>query len=188
MMFPFHSRWEWYAKTGYLHLVEAIEDHLKDFASPYSEVLERRADGIRYALKVRLVVLVLLNIGLVVTAAAWIASVVPGVGELRELIQRLARLTTGLTFVFTGLFVLISRYLGQLQADIIAAIALGTGWHEESEAHRDMLIERASEETGGWSEDLELGVKEDMPDERFEQTTLGRMDPAIDDEPDQEER
>lgn len=185
-MFPFHSRLGWHAKTGYLHLVEAIEDHMQDFASPYSEILEERADRIRVGVTVRFFVIVLLNIGFVVTAAAWIASVVPALEELREVIQRLARLTTGITFVFTAAFLVISRYLGQLQADIIAAIALGTGWQEDSPAHRQKLIERAQEETGGWSEKLEIGVKDEIDEEEMQQTTLGRMDPHHEQEPDEE--
>jgi len=177
-MFPFHSRLRWHAKTGYLHLVEAIDDHLQDVASPYSEILEKRADRLRVAVRVRFVVIILLNIGLVVTAAACIASVIPALEELRGVIQRMARLTTGITFVFTGLFVIITRYLGQLQADVSAAVALGTGWQEESQAQREKLIERAQEETGGWSEELEIGVKEDVDEDEMQQTTLGRPEHA----------
>ncbi|PSG97766.1 hypothetical protein BRD56_03780 [Thermoplasmatales archaeon SW_10_69_26] len=173
-MFPFHSRLGWHAKTGYLHLVEAIDDHMQDFASPYSEVLEQRAESLRLAVRVRLFVILLLNIGFIVTAAAWIASVLPPLAGVRELTQRLARATTGITVVFTGLFVIISRYLGQLQADIIAAIALGTGWQEDSAAQRQKLIERAAEETGDWSEDLDVGVKEEVEKDELEQTTLGK--------------
>lgn len=180
-MFPYHSRFWWHARTGYLHLVEAIDDHMHDFASPYSEVLEKRADRLRVAVRVRLIVLIFLNVGFVVTSAAWIASVVPGLAEARALVQQVARLTTGLTFVFTGAFLILSRYLGQLQADIIAAIALGTGWKEEGPAQREKLIERAKEETGGWSEELELGVKEKLDEEEMQQTKLGRLDPSAGD-------
>lgn len=177
-MFPYHTSLGWHAKTGYLHLVEAIDDHMQDFASPYSEVLEKRADRIRLAVRVRLIVLIFLNIGFVVTAAAWIASVVPALADARELVQQVARLTTGLTFLFTGAFLVLSRYLGQLQADVVAAMALGTGWQEEGPAEREQLISRASEETGDWSEELEIGVKERIAEDEMEQTTLGRIQPT----------
>lgn len=186
-MFPFHSRLGWHAKTGYLHLVEAIDDHMHDFASPYSEILEKRADRLRFAVRIRLFFIVLLNVGFIVTAAAWIASVVPAFEEAREAVQQLARLTTGITFAFTGAFLVLSRYLGQLQADIIAAIALGTGWQEEGPAQREKLIERASEETGAWSEELEIGVKGEIEEEKLKQTSLGRIDPGLEDEEGQEE-
>lgn len=126
-MFPYESWFAWHSKTGYLHLVEAIEDQTDRFAEPYQGVLERRARRMRAGVTIRGVVLVFLNLGLLATAIAWIASVLPGLADLRAFVSQLARALTGISLLFTGLFVLITRYLGQLQADMVAAMALGTG-------------------------------------------------------------
>lgn len=154
-MFPYHSRLTWHARTGYLHLVEAIEDHTKDFTSPFSEILERRADRIRAGLKVRLGVLVLLNLGLLATGFAWIATILPVATEVRELVQSIAQALTGVSILLTGAFLVISRYLGQLQADIVAAMALGTGWPPGSDFQAQRLEEAMDPDVGGWTEPID---------------------------------
>lgn len=125
-MFPFASRWRWWSSPGYLHLVEAIESHIDEFEDPFRKVLRNRARRIRIALNVRLVVLVLLNIGLVATGLAWAARVLPGLAEAQGWLTTLAGSLTGISVVLTLVFLLVSRYLGQLQADVVASMVLGT--------------------------------------------------------------
>jgi hypothetical protein len=126
-MFPFESRWSWHAKTGYLHLVEAIDGHTDRFAQPYRKILEKRAARLRVAVTARAVAFVLLNVGLIATGVTWIASVLPALAEFEGLVRRMARALTGFSVLMTVTLLLLLRYLGQVQADIIAAIALGTG-------------------------------------------------------------
>lgn len=126
-MFPFDSRFSWHTKTGYLHLVEAIKGHTDRFAEPYQTVLQARAKRTRWAVTLRGVVLVLLNLGLIATGVAWLATVLPILADIRSVVGTFARALTGLSLLLSGMFLLITRYLGQLQADIVAAMALGTG-------------------------------------------------------------
>ncbi len=126
-MFPYESRWGWLTRTGYLHLAEAIAEKSHAFQQPYQSVLERRAQGIRVALKVRLVVIVLLNLGILMSVLASAAQVFPALGEAQGLLAPVAGLVSGIVVVaLTMMYFLIARYLGQLQADIIACLALGT--------------------------------------------------------------
>jgi hypothetical protein len=123
-MFPFPSRWQWWRAPGYLHLVEALEEHVEDYDQPFRGILRNRGRRIRLALNLRTGVLVLLNLSLLGTALAWGARVVPGLAEARYWI-RVAGSLTGLTAATTVAYLLLVRYLGQLQADLLAIMLLG---------------------------------------------------------------
>jgi hypothetical protein len=137
-MFPFENRREWHSKTGYLHLVEAIEGHTDRLAEPYREILDRRAARLRVAVTARAVLFALINIGLIATGVAWVASVLPVASELGTLVRHIARAMTGVSVILTVFLLVLLRYLGQLQADIVAAIALGTGTPVDDEASPDV--------------------------------------------------
>lgn len=126
-MFPFESRWAWLRHPGYLHLVEAIESSIDRYEEPYRTILKRRAGQLQFGVRVRGVVLFFLNIGLLATAFAWLGTVVPIAGEVKALVETIAKALTGFSLLLTALFVIMSRFLGQLQADVIASMALGTG-------------------------------------------------------------
>lgn len=150
-MFPFESRWRWVLKTGYLHLAEAIEDRLDVFHEPYRSILKSRAKGLQVAVSARALILVLLNVGVVVMIAAWVAALFPELGWARAWLSTLAGSLTGLSLLFTVFFLLITRYLGQLQADVIACMALGTpGAPELNAEEQDRLrdIEARSNQAG----------------------------------------
>ncbi len=125
-MFPFESRWRWLFSTGYLHLVEAIREHMESFEEPFDEILRDRAKKTERALRVRAGVMVLLNLGLIATTIAWVSRFVPILGDVETVASTLAASLTGLSLLMTALYLVISRYLGQLQADMISSMALGT--------------------------------------------------------------
>lgn len=165
-MFPFESRWRWWTSPGYLHLVEAVEDRLDDFQEPFRAILSNRAKRMKIALNARLAVLVLLNIGIAASALVWAARFgVPGLAEARGWLDTVARSLTGFSVALTVVFLLISRYLGQLQADLLASMVLGSPgatWMSEQEQARLERLERRAEEKG-WR--LSGGAAPDDEDE-----------------------
>lgn len=154
-MFPFESRWRWLFSTGYLHVVEAIREHTNEFREPYRQILEDRADRIKRTLRLRVAVILLLNLGIITTILAWAAQFFPALSGIRSLVNTVAGSFAGLSLVLTGVFLLITRYLGQLQADIISSMALGTPsgpiLDEQARARLDELEAKAQRR--GWFPD-----------------------------------
>lgn len=132
-------------------MVEAIEERMNLFHEPYRSILERRARGLRVAVSARTVVLVLLNIGIIARIATEVIAYLPA-WEPAGVISTVATSLTAFSLVFTGLFLLLSRYLGQLQANVIACMALGTPGapplDQEEEKRLRGIEKRASE--AGW--------------------------------------
>lgn len=141
-MFPFQSRWQWLLNSGYAHIVEATEDQIDLFQDPYKDILEDRAKKMERALRARGVVLVLVNLGIIAAVVAWFALFVPEAGRLEALFSTLAGSLTGISIVFTALWLLLTRYLGQLQADMIASMALGTPGSRQLEAGEEQSVKR----------------------------------------------
>lgn len=159
-MFPFESRWRWVLHSGYLHLVEAIEERMDLFHEPYRSILERRARGLRVAVSARTVVLVLLNIGIIARIATEVLAFLPAV-ETTGTISAIATSLTALSLVFTGLFLLLSRYLGQLQADAVACMALGTPGAPPVDASEEERLRGLEDDSsgGGWLPPIPSGRK-----------------------------
>lgn len=125
-MFPYDRWWHWYIGGRHAHLIEATEEHLDTFHEPYRSVLKDRAVRMRWALKARLFVMVLLNLGLIATAVAWLATVVEGLADLESGLKQVASVAGASTLALTGLWLLATRYLGQLEADMVASMTLGS--------------------------------------------------------------
>ncbi len=125
-MFPYDNWWRWYIGGRHAHLIEATEEHLDVFQDPYRSVLKDRAGRMRWALKVRLFFMVLLNLGLIATAAAWVATFVEGMAEIEAGLKQVASIAGAGTLLLTGLWLLATRYLGQLEADMVASMTLGS--------------------------------------------------------------
>ena len=124
-MFPFERRWQWFARNRYAHLFTAIHGHLEDFHEPYRSVLRDRARKMRVAMPVRTALVFLLNIGILATTAAGVLNVLGLLEPFQPLLTSIARASAGTSLAFLALVLLATRYLGQLEADMVAAMALG---------------------------------------------------------------
>ncbi len=124
-MFPFESSWRWYWKTGYLHLVEAVEDNLDEFEEPYRSILEKRAKGLKVAVAARATIIGLVVVATLLAALGGAAALLPG-WAAQYGVAAIVTAVLALVVTFSSIFfIIVSRFLGQLQADVLACMALG---------------------------------------------------------------
>lgn len=110
-----------------MHLVEATDRHLDDLAQPYRAVARDRATSVPRWLKVRLALLLLLSPSLVATVGAMVLSWFPGTADAAQALDFVARLAGAASLALAGAFLLVSRHIGQMERDLVACLALGTG-------------------------------------------------------------
>lgn len=124
-VYPFDNRRQWILKNRFNHYTEATRDHLHGFPEPYRSVLHRRATSMERWARVRAVLFLLLNLGVVSTATAAILSQIPAADALQNILQPVLRWLGSLTALFGLLFLITMRILGQLEADLVSAMAIG---------------------------------------------------------------
>lgn len=107
----------------YGHLVRAIEK-----AAPMKEdaVLAARVQSMRVWNRVRSTVIFVLSIGLAAAVAAWLARYLPQFDpavDALDALNDLAATASALSGILTIAYLLLTRLLGQLEADILTLIA-----------------------------------------------------------------
>ena len=119
-MYPYRNRMRWIVAGRYAHLLKALDRrrNLQD------SVLEARLEAMRVWGRVRMVVIILLSIGLLATTVAWIARFMPAFEAAVEAIVRIATTASYLSGALTLTYLFLTRLLGQLEADILALLAL----------------------------------------------------------------
>lgn len=125
-MFPYRNRFQWVRNNRQAHFIEITHDHLHRVQEPYQAVAALRTAAMRKWLKVRAVLFALLYFGLIASVAGFILDQLPDAPFLEaslDLVNSIARTLTG---VFTVALALVIRYIGQLEADIIGCLAVGT--------------------------------------------------------------
>lgn len=124
-MFPYEGRLEWHFSHPALHLVHAVETRLDWFAEPFRFTAVQRARHLRRALKVRLLFLALLSPTVIATVLGLVVRVLPAFEDVIRVLDQLLSIAGALSLVFGVLFLLVNRYAGQLERDLIACLAVG---------------------------------------------------------------
>lgn len=125
-MFPFENRFQWIWNNRQVHFIEITHDHLDRVQEPYQAVVALRTAAMRRWLRIRAVLFALLYFGLIASVAGWVLDRIPDVPFLRDSLDIINSIARTLTGVFTVAVILVLRYIGQLEADIIGCLAVGT--------------------------------------------------------------
>lgn len=124
-MYPFDTKWRWLVKNRFRHYTRATRDHLGQFPEPYRTVLRARAAAMERWATIRAVFFTLMNLGIVSTAATLLLDLLPTTAGVETVLQGLLGWLGSLTALFALLFFVSMRVLGQLEADLVSALAVG---------------------------------------------------------------
>lgn len=114
-MYPYKNRYRWLAAGRYGHLLQALKGHSLRGKS----VLAARLKAMRLWNRVRFVVLLLLSIGLVATAGAWIARYLPDAQATLDAINSFTAVVGAASGLLTLAFLFLTRLLDQIEMDIL---------------------------------------------------------------------
>lgn len=133
-MRPYRNRLQWNLKARPFHLIDGLEPAVERLSSRARRLFRARSADLRRTMKVRLVVLILLYIGVIASAVAWVTQVVPAFQVFLDVLKPLSRVLSGLSIVFLGAMILLQRRVAQLEADLVA-ICIVNHVHPEKTAH-----------------------------------------------------
>ncbi len=123
-MYPFRNRARWLVANRYLHLIEALEQDLGPKVVDQHPMLGKRVRSIRNLLRVRNAVFLLLYMHLVAASASVLLARVPESEGAISLLNSVAALTSALAFVLAAALLLLGRFLGQHEMDILTYLIL----------------------------------------------------------------
>ncbi len=124
-MYPFQSRARWLVANRYLHLIEALERQFGADKVEAHPILGSRVRSIRNLLRVRSAVFLLLYMHLIAASASVLLRRIPESEAAISALNSIAALTSALAFVLAAAILLLGRFLGQHEIDILAYLALG---------------------------------------------------------------
>lgn len=118
-MYPYDTAWKWWLRGRHRHLIDGIHKRHDLLAADKHGRLDRRMKAVRIWLIVRVVVLVILSFSIVASIATallgWISPAETAIAVFR-------RIAGSLTTVFSLLYFLTLRILGQLEIDILLLV------------------------------------------------------------------
>ena len=120
-MYPYRDRTRWLLANRYGHLVQAL-DHRR---RPVQDTtLEARVEAMRFWNRVRALFVLLISLGLLTAASAFLAQSLPAFDKAFVAIGRVAAAASTLSGVFTLVYLFVVRLLGQLEVDILTILTL----------------------------------------------------------------
>ncbi len=123
-MYPFESRLRWWIQGRPRHLIEAVSRDPALAAGAHREAIAEALLRIRKWLVARTALLVLLSMGIVSSILSVILRALPRMVEVEAGLSLFVRISTALAGVFTLLYLLANRTLGQLEIDILLLMQL----------------------------------------------------------------
>lgn len=121
-MYPYRNRWRWFMFGRYAHLAKAINER----KTPLQDtVLESRVGALMRWNRIRFGVSLLLSLGILAAAGAWIAARLPSAETASVLLDDTAALSSAAAGVLTVAYLFFSRLLGQIEADILTILTVG---------------------------------------------------------------
>lgn len=126
-MYPFESRRRWLMAGRSAHLIEASRPLWAGGSDAMSQILARRARHLAIWLRVRLGLILLLSPGLVATLMGAIARRLEILEPIAEALDVLFVIAGSISLLLSLLFLVVTRTIGQLEADLIAAMIQVTG-------------------------------------------------------------
>lgn len=124
-MFPYEKRLKWHVRGPFKHLAEGIRGHPALFEKPHGDVLKRRIDRIETWALVRALLLIPLSASIISTAGAFFVELVGGFGFAETAFSLFAKVASAGAALFGLAYLLATRHLMQLQADIMVLLAMG---------------------------------------------------------------
>lgn len=125
-MFPFTNRFQWHWRNRQYHLIAVTHDHLHRIDAPYRAVVALRTAALKRWLRVRAVLFALLYFGIIASVAGWLLDRVPDTAFLSTSLDTINSVVRTMTGAFTVVLLVTMRHLGQLEADLIGCLAVGT--------------------------------------------------------------
>lgn len=125
-VFPYERRMRWHLAHPTLHLIEATRTQLASLDAPYRAVAEARADTIPHWLKIRLALLLLLSPSLLATVSGAFLRILPLSADASDLVGLVVSVAGAAALLLGLAFLLVNRFIDQLEKDLIACLALGT--------------------------------------------------------------
>lgn len=119
-MYPFPTRARWLIAGRYSHFVQALGQE-KDVHDP---TLAARLREMALWNKVRAVVLVLLSLGIAATLATAVANFLPAFNDAAALVDRLTAAASAVSSALTLVYIVLTRLLGQIEADILCVLGI----------------------------------------------------------------
>jgi hypothetical protein len=119
-VYPFDSRLRWHLSDRAGHLVAAFRLH----GGVNDSLVQERIRSLARASRARGIVLALLYLGLAGTAVAALARLFPAAATAEALLDRTLAITGSLAGLFTLLALVLTRLLGQLEADLLMLLLL----------------------------------------------------------------
>lgn len=107
--------------SRFAHLVKALDQRN---GGPQDSILERRTEAMRIWNRARFLVLTFLSIGIAATVAGWIAQFLPVFDTAADAVSRLTATASAFSGVLTLAYIFLTRYLGQLEVDILTILLL----------------------------------------------------------------
>lgn len=114
-MYPFPNRFKWLIADRQLHLAEGAGP-----AAAQDTLLMERLNALRRWARIRGILTTLLSLGIIASVSTYVTSVVDGLSLASEALRTAAAIAGAFTGVLTLAFLLVTRALGQLEADAIA--------------------------------------------------------------------
>lgn len=118
-MRPYSNKWQWNLKSRPHHLIDGLLPAAKQLKGAVHQAFLVRAGMMLRALKARAVVLGLLYLGVIASGLVWVASILPVFAPAAELTRGIAQLLSGISALLVGIYLLVGRRIGQLEADLV---------------------------------------------------------------------
>jgi len=119
-VYPYESRWKWLVSSRYNHILTALRMAPSERRD---SLLESRAEAMGRWDRVRATVMVLLYAGVFGTAIGYAGNFVPAIKEALPFLAPIVRILGALTGLLTLLYLLVTRLLSQIEADILMILA-----------------------------------------------------------------
>ena len=105
----------------YSHLIRALD---KRPTGLQDTLVEERIDSLRVWNHARFLVSVLLSLGVIATAGAWVAKLLPAFATAIQALDHMIATTGTFTGLLTLLYLFLTRLLGQLEIDILTLLTI----------------------------------------------------------------
>ncbi len=123
-MYPYRRRTRWILSNRYQHLIKALERHLPDDELEAHPTIARRVKAMKGLLRVRLTLFALLYMDIIAAVASILLVRLPEAERAVHLLEALATVTSTLAFLFAGGILLVGRFLGQNEMDVLTYLIL----------------------------------------------------------------
>lgn len=124
-MYPYDRAWRWWASNRFKHLVDGI-DAVHDLDLKGNRLLRNRIHQMRRWLVARAVLTPFLFTSVISAAIGLILGVLGVQEETAHALQLFRTLSNTFAGVFAALWFFANRTMGQIEADLLLALTVGT--------------------------------------------------------------